>query len=427
MSKKEELAVGDVIEKFVGQIESLATSLPLAMMIIQAAHRVAHKSYDDFVKKSCEQKAEGEENYIIVPFEHNDRYRVLNKRVQQTSTASSVVPRSFHVSLVSSYDAFLGKLVGALFRIKPELLKSSDRTLTYSQLSEFDSISEAREYLLEKEIETLLRKSHSEQFEWLENRFAVKLRVDLSIWPTFIEVTERRNLFVHADGAVSDQYLKVCREHEVVLDGETKQGSQPEVSQAYFKSAYEAIFEIGVKLGQVLWRKLRPSDVEMADSNLSSLCYERLKEKKYRLAQKLLDFACSTAMKHSDDKSRLIFLVNRAQAYKWDGKPERALEIIASQDWTATGAMFQLAEAVLREKYDEAVRLMESIGSKGEPSKAAYKTWPLFKEIRKTKEFGETFEKIFREPLGKVTPVEEESLEPDDNVADDAESSPTIN
>jgi hypothetical protein len=425
MSKKEDLAVGDVIEEFVGQIESLATSLPLAMMIIQAAHRVAHKSYDDFVKNSCEQKTEGEEHYIIVSFEHNDRYRVLNKRVQQTSTAASVVPRSFHVSLVSSYDAFLGKLVGALFRIKPELLKSSDRTLTYLQLSEFDSISEAREHLLEKEIETLLRRSHSEQFEWLESRFAVKLRVDLPVWPTFIEVTERRNLFVHADGIVSSQYLKMCREHEVILDGETKQGSQLEVTHVYFKSAYEAIFEIGVKLGQVLWRKLKPSDIELADSNLTSLCYELLKERKYRLAQKLLDFACSTAMRHADDKSRLIFLVNRAQAYKWDGKPERALEIVASQDWTAMGAMFQLAEAVLRDKYDDAIELMKSIGSNGEPSKSAYKTWPLFKEIRKIKEFGEAFGKIFGEPLGKVTPAEEESLESEDE--DDAESSPTIN
>src|SRR5260370_24586810 len=178
MSKNEESAVGAVIEEFVGQIESLDASLPLAMMTIQAAHRAANKSYHEFVEKNCTGKREGEQDYIIVPFEHNDRYRVLSKRVQQTLTASSVIPRSFHVSLVSSYDAFLGKLVGALFRIKPELLKSSDRTLTYSRLSEFDSISEAREHLLEKEIETLLCKSHSEQFEWLENRFVVKLRVD---------------------------------------------------------------------------------------------------------------------------------------------------------------------------------------------------------------------------------------------------------
>ncbi len=427
MSKKEEIAVGNVIEEFVGQIESLATSLPMAMMIIQAAHRGAHKSHSEFVKKRCERQTEEEQNYIIVPVEHHDRYRVLTKRVEQTARASSVVPRSFHVSLISSYDAFLGKLVGALFRIKPEMLNSSDRTLTYSQLSEFQSISEAREHLLEKEVEVLLRKSHCEQFDWLENRFGVRLRVDLPVWATFMEVTERRNLFVHADGIVSGQYLKVCREHGVVLDGETRQGSQLEVPQAYFQSAFEAIFEVGVKLGQVLWRKLRPSDVGLADSNLSSLCYELLKERNYSLAQKLLDFACSTPMKHSDDKFRLTFLVNRAQSYKWDQKPEKALEIIASQDWTATAAEFRLAEAVIRDKYDIAAQLMKSIGPNGEPSKTAYKTWPLFKEIRKTKEFGETFERIFGEPLGKITPDEEETKEPDKNVENDSNAPPMIN
>jgi len=89
----------------------------------------------------------------------------------------------------------------------------------------------------------------------------------------------------------------------------------------YFRLAHEAIFEIGVKLGQVLWRKILPGEVVAADANLASLSYELLKERKFRLAQKVLDFASSKAMKHADEKYRLIFLVNRAQSYKWDGIP----------------------------------------------------------------------------------------------------------
>jgi hypothetical protein len=314
---------------------------------------------------------------------------------------------------VSSYDAFLGNLVSALFRIKPELLKSSDRELTFSQLSDFGSIEEAKEYLLEKEVETLLRRSHSEQFDWLENKFAIKLRVDLPIWPTFIEVTERRNLFVHSDGVVSRQYLKVCREHGVSLGAETKQGLRLDVPHPYFRLAYEALFEIGVKLGQVLWRKLKPTDAPDADANLSNLCYGLLKERNYRLAQKLLDFACSPAMKHSDEKRRLIFLVNRALSYKWDNQPSKALEIVKSEDWTATGAAFRLAAAVLQDQFGDAISIMKTIGAEGEIHKVHYKTWPLFKEIRKAKEFRETFEEIFGEPIGKAAPLKKESLNPD--------------
>lgn len=260
------------------------------MAVIQRAHRVAHKSYEEFVKLNCKEETRDGEDLVAIPVEHYERYRVLKKHVQQTAMAHSVVPRSFLVSLVSSYDAFLGKLVSALFRAKPEMLKSSDRTLTYSQLSEFDSIAGARDHLLEKEVETLLRKSHAEQFDWLENKFSIKLRVDLPVWPTFIEVTERRNLFVHSDGIVSSQYLKVCCEHGACLDPQIKQGSRLEVAHAYFVSAYEAVFEIAVKLGQVLWRKLKPLDVKAADHNLSSVCYDLLTERKHRLAQKNAGF-----------------------------------------------------------------------------------------------------------------------------------------
>jgi len=414
VTQKKEQAVGDVIAEFVVQVESLATSLPLAMAVIQGAHRAAHKSYDDFVEKNCKEETKSEASYILVPVELDDRYNVLKKRVRQTSTAYSVVPRSFLVSLISSYDAFLGKLVIALFRIRPEMLKSSDRTLTYSQLSEFGSIGQAKEHLLEKEVETLLRKSHTEQFDWLESKFAVKLRVDLPVWPTFIEVTERRNLFVHSDGIVSSQYVKVCGEHGAALDTGIKPGSRLEVPHTYFKFAYEAVFEIAVKLGQVLWRKLKPSEIAAADEALSTVCYDLLKERQYRLSQKLLDFACSSPMKHATEKDRLIFLVNRAQAYKWDGNSKRALEIIAEQDWSATGTTFQLAAAVLRDEYSVAVSLMESIGANGDPSKTAYKTWPLFREIRKNKTFTDTFEKIFGEPFERATPVEKTSPTPEE-------------
>ena len=117
MAEGKQLSVGDSTQEFVEQIESLATSLPLAMLVIQGAHRAAHKSYDEFVEKNCKKETRNGEDYMVVPLEHHDRYSVLKKRVQQTSIAYSVVPRSFQVSLISSYDAFLGKLVGVLFRL----------------------------------------------------------------------------------------------------------------------------------------------------------------------------------------------------------------------------------------------------------------------------------------------------------------------
>ncbi len=411
MANKEKNDVGAIIERFAEHIDSLHASLLLSMFVIEAARRSAVKSYHEFVSKNCKEETREGKKVVLVTLQHERRYDILHKRAHQSSIAFSVVPRSFLVSLVSQFDAFVGSLVGALFRLKPELLKSFERTLSLSQLSDFGSMEAAKDYVIEKEIETLLRKSHSEQFDWLEKKFDVKLHVELPIWPSFIEVTERRNLFVHSDGIVSSQYLKVCRENSVTLEAGVEVGKELEVSHTYFTLAHAAIYEIGVKLAQVLWRKVLPSQLKEPDDSLSNMCFELIQEENYELAKTLLNFACSTPMKHADERSRLVFLVNKAQAYKWSGDSKAALEIVKKQDWSATGDAFQLAEAVLTDNFQEAVRFMQKIGSTGYPHKEHYKTWPLFKEFRKSQEFRDAFEKIFGESPSRTEPIDEADVE----------------
>jgi hypothetical protein len=244
-----------------------------------------------------------------------------------------------------------------------------------------------------------LRKSHSEQFDWLEERFSIELRKDLPIWPTFIEVTERRNLFVHAGGVVSNQYIKICRQHGYNLDASVAIGTELGVTGAYFRTAYEAIYEIGVKLAHVLWRKMKPSDIEEADRHLSNRCYDLLKESKNELAKVLLDFATTTLKRHSDVEARLTFVVNRAQAYKWTGDEEETIKIISAEDWSATSYKFKLAKAVLTNDFSGATTIMKRIGANAFPSKSDYRDWPLFKEFRKSEEFQKTFEEVFGEPF----------------------------
>jgi len=77
-------------------------------MTIQAAHRAANKSYHEFIEKNCTQKKEADQDYIIVPFEHNDRYRVLSKRVQQTFDRLFSDPKK----LPRVFGEFLRRILG---------------------------------------------------------------------------------------------------------------------------------------------------------------------------------------------------------------------------------------------------------------------------------------------------------------------------
>lgn len=76
--------------------------------------------------------------------------------------ANKLVSQSFIISLISQYDTFLGKLIRALFVIKPETLNVSERNISFSQLREFKTLDDAREYIMGKEIESVLRDSHIE-------------------------------------------------------------------------------------------------------------------------------------------------------------------------------------------------------------------------------------------------------------------------
>jgi hypothetical protein len=397
-------AIGDEIDLFVRQIDSLANTLPIAMHVVRAAHQSSRQEYERFLEQECKiTRDDGHTKTFTVEGSKYFQFRRLEGRFQKANLAFDLVPRTFLVSLVSQFDAFLGRLIRQLFIIKPEALDSTASTLTFAQLTTLSSVEDAREYIIDKEVESVLRKSHPEQFDWLENKFGLRLRVDLKVWPVFVEVTERRNLFVHANGIVSNQYLDICKRHGSTVDPGLVAGKILSVSPDYFDTAHECLFEIGVKLAQVFWRKLEPDDLELADGNLLSVGYELLEEGRYRLARCLLDFSTETLKKHGKEEQRLSMVINRAQAYKWSGDNAMAQKIIGDVDWSAMGLKFQMAQAVLLDDFNRALEIMVKIGTNGDISKMGYREWPLFKEIRKVKDFARTFEDIFGEPLSRIS------------------------
>ncbi len=210
-------SIGDVVTRFTAEIDSLADTLPLAMRSISAALHDARQELHNFARENATKQgknADGGDVYRITA-DHVLRFQRLSRRAERTKAASVLVPRSMLVALISQYDSFLGALIEVLFLARPEILNGSDRALSFAELVGFGSISAARAHIVEKEVESVLRRSHGDQFDWLESKFSVKLRQNLSVWPSFIEVTERRNLFVHTGGQVSAQYLDICRTHKI--------------------------------------------------------------------------------------------------------------------------------------------------------------------------------------------------------------------
>ena len=396
-SEDETPSIKTALEGFLCEVDALADTLPLVMPLLTTSRDQASTELDEFLEERC-QRTEGG-SYLIPPDQYME-FQNLERRFQRNVRSIQIVPRSFFASLISHYDAFIGNLLRAIFYMKPEVLNSSEHHLTFKELTSFASMDDARASVVEKEVEALLRESHADQFEWMEKKFNVPLRKGLPSWPTFIEVTERRNLFVHCNGIVSPQYLTVCKRHGVDCSKVTL-GQELHVTPKYLKLAYATVVEIGVKLAHVLWRRLKPESMEEADGSFNNICLDLIRDEKYTVAQTLLDFAVDYKTFGSESGCKVLIL-NRAQAYKWGGHDKRAKEILASVDWSAANEKFQLGAAVLNDDFGAASQIMRHIGSDSSPNKGDYKEWPIFKIFRGSAEFAAAYADVFGEPFGSV-------------------------
>jgi hypothetical protein len=397
------------ILSFTQDIECLHTTLPLFMKIMGIVRDDTNKKFHAFIDTHATKKiVTGEESTYSLKIENLAEHNRLRQQYDNSLTAMKLIPRHFITSLVSQYDSFVGRIIRFIFTIKPEILNASEKTIPYTDLIQFANIDAARDYIIEKEVETVIRKSHAEQFTWLKDKLGTPFNKDLKSWPVFIELTECRNLFVHCDGRVSSQYIKVCSEHKCNIAPNLAIGEQLWVSPQYFEDAYKCIYEIGVKLAHVIWRRLSPDHLKDSDENIIAITYGLIEKGEYDLAKRLLDFFTQDQIKHSNDVNKRMMIINRAQAYKWAKDNETCNKILSKFDWSASGDNFKLAVAVLKEKYDDAYKLMKQLKYDEKFLKTYYKDWPLFKELRKQEAFASVYELCYGEPFTVQQKTEEE-------------------
>jgi hypothetical protein len=312
----------------------------------------------------------------------------------QVGSLPVLLPRSLFYTIFSIFDSFMGRLLRCLYENKPDLMHTIDRELSIDELLDFTSLEAVKAHIIDKEIEFIRRESYVEQFKRLEKKFAVSLRV-FEQWPLFVECTQRRNILMHCDGKVSQQYLRICKDEGVDLPSDRVVGKQLDVSVQYLIRAIDLLNLVAFMLAQVLWRQLFPKDVDRADESAVWYAYGALTEKQWTLAEWLGKCSLSLTLIHDDATKRLL-LINYAQALKWNGKTEESEKALATMDWSASIADFRLGVCILSNDYDGAIRAMKEMGKEGQyVNQGAYAEWPLFRRFRRSRRFLQAYNDIF--------------------------------
>ena len=394
-------AIWQSLKVFIENINGLYDSFEYSENTLRSQKIEAQREYKKFLKDNrIKTPEEGETP--AVPAGKERQYQHLERKLRRSQESSKLLQRSYIVSMVSQFDAYIASLLRNIYAINPDKLKQAGHTLTYAELQTFPSIEAAREHIIDSKIENILRDSHQEQFKELASSIGVESLKKFDNWPVFVEITQRRNLFVHSNGIVSSQYLNICKDEGVKL-GELKKGDQLEVDRDYFLKAFNVFYEVSVKLSQMALRILLLKKDKTAQGDIDKCIitniYDLIVDKRYEVAIELSDFALDSKFKHSD-KDRIYLTLNRAQAYKWKGDDAKCQQLLAEEDTSAWSSELKCPKYALEGKLDKVCELILSTGKNGEILHAEqYRNWPIFQALRSEEIFREAFKTVFGDEL----------------------------
>lgn len=385
--------ISTAIDIFVHRVRDIRTA---AGQAIPAALKQQRRSALELTKRIASAKAKlaskNEAEQIIGIREINEANRRAERVIR--SEVYQAIANGLYLALFSAFDAYTGAVLTALYKRKPAMFHGIDKQIAFSDLLNVQDIEELKGQIIAEEIESIRRKSYVEQFSILSRRFEIEL-TKFPNWKTFVECSQRRNLITHCGGVVNEQYLTVCSDVGIEKAELPKLGDTLAVGPAYLNQISELMIEVGIKLGQTLWRKTLPHELEQADTHIKETLYKTLQWETWKRAVMIGEFAVGLP-NVKKELDRRVLIVNLAQAYLHNGEAEKAKAILTRVDWSASSADFQLAEAVLLGNFSLAAEIMLGIGKKGQMiTEQGYHEWPLFKGFRESNEFLKAYETVY--------------------------------
>jgi hypothetical protein len=389
--EKMEQQIIEALKDFINEIDSLIeVSEPIKLISRRLLHDQLDKLKPEMVRF----------NNLVQNNNYKEAIKLLRKiqkierLVERIKKSTDLSPKITIVSFVIVLDYFLRELTRISYKIKPSMINQSQRKLSFAEISDFDHIEDIRKCVIEDELDAIFRGNHSDIFKSIEQILSIDPKPEEFTWKKFIEITERRNLFVHCNGIVSNQYIRTCRKYGV-LDEEITVGQRITADNKYLKECHSIIYEIGVTFSNKLLRKFCKDHIEESDDCLIKICYELLVDEKYELAKRILKFSIEQK-NHSSDYRKRIMIINLSIAYKFSLDGDNFRKTIDSVDWSSCADEFKLCVHALRGEYEDAASVMRRVGVNHDLVKEeSYTEWPAFNEFRKTQIFLDAFKSVF--------------------------------
>jgi hypothetical protein len=292
---------------------------------------------------------------------------------------SVLLRRSLLSLVVSDFEVLVGQVALISLLEKPGLLDDG-APISLKELADLKDVSEARRLVAERRVDELMRGALADWAKWFD-RLNVKWQDMTDSWPSFSEIFARRNIFVHADGRVTRQYMQVA--NESYPSGETMPslGEVLPLSDEYLRVSSERLLAFGFLLVSGVWLQLRPKATDEAQQWIASRA-EHLLELGYFGAVRIIS---NTVLTTSRGRLRQS-IENRLRIALWIAMRELGCENevrrqVLEWDVSAVDLRFGHVKAVFLADDDQAVDQIAELRKRGELTDIDLIGSPLYRPL----------------------------------------------
>ncbi len=355
------------------------------------------------LQKDIEQKEFN--GYILA-----NQLETISNRMEQSDYLLQMIPSNLVVSLITNFDQFLSELLIYLFQHISGQINVIDESVRYAELSDCTDTYSIQDFYIEKFIDSFFRKSHSEQFEWLDKKFSLNIKTQMPNYDDFMFLCELRNIIIHNDSKPSNFFFRTINIEKYknlgfVIEKNKKIVFNPDNMTFLFYTVHLSTSYLFNVIGQKYYIK-DEGMMDYIENAINENIVDKL-TKSPQLATILLKNQLTKYLKHSSDY-QYIYKINLCIAYKKLKEIDKMKEVLRDMDWTNCSDKFIYAKYVLLDDKENIIRYMQKFNESD--WKLYYQVWPLFDDLREEEYFKGLYKDIFGEefvynPVNlKITP-----------------------
>lgn len=294
-----------------------------------------------------------------------------------------ILYQSTLINLVVFFEILIGKLIKQRLISYPKSGGIENKSLTLSEINSLGSIENALDYLIDSEVESVLRKKYEDWIEYFKKNMNVNVDALNQKNNMIVEITQRRNLFVHNKGIINNIYLKkVDPSFTVGLEI----GNTIKITEDYLYQSLDLIEHIGIILAMEAWIAIdKKSEVRV--ELINDLAFNYLEGGRWELANDLYKLILKDKASTSQDKS--IANINVWLCVKRLGKFDSIREEVVKADYSDRQSNIKLSYYALLNNKEKVFELLEEVlrNYDEEEVRMNILRWPVLAEYKEEPEY----------------------------------------